>query len=66
MKPKLQELELELIQENVKPGRTFSKEGLASIGPTVNQWAGEQIVNYWDATGIPPTRLVIRATIEVQ
>lgn len=60
------ELELEVRQENLKPGRTFSEEGLRAVGPAVIEWAGSQLLAFWDETGIPPTRMVITARIDIQ
>ena len=60
------ELEIEVPPQLIRRETTFSEEAFLTIGPIVTRWAAEQVMAYWNQRNVPPTRMVIKAQIEVQ
>lgn len=60
------DLEIVMERKTVDPGVSFSAEAMDDLGTQLMVWVGTRVMRRWQATGEPPTALVVRIHAEAQ
>jgi hypothetical protein len=56
----------EVKRGHVQEGRTFSQDAMEALNHTVLDWLMWRLITKWEATNVPPTRLVLHVSVEIQ
>lgn len=59
-------IEFRIERVRLDPGRSFSEEAMSNLVEDFAAWVGTRVMRRWDATGEPPTTLVVTLGVEVQ
>ena len=60
------ELELRVERTRIDPDASFSREAMDRLNVELATWVGTRIMRRWQATGDPPTALVVTIKVEPQ
>ena len=59
-------IEFRVERVSIEPGASFSEEAMSTLVEDLGVWIGTRVMRRWEATGEPPSVLVVRLEVEAQ
>jgi hypothetical protein len=59
-------IEFRVERARIEPGASFSEEAMSTLNADIGVWIGTRVMRRWEATGEPPSVLIVRLEVEAQ